>query len=98
VSTGNLRQVPRFALVVLDYESGNALRLDGEAQYTTVRRDRHERVDALLQATEPFPVQGAMEARIHQASRLVRFCHPRQRVERRARITSADTTAVQHPQ
>ncbi|MBK8250073.1 MAG: pyridoxamine 5'-phosphate oxidase family protein [Gemmatimonadetes bacterium] len=98
VSTGNLRESPRFALVVLDYASGDALRLDGEAQYTNVRRDRHERVDALLQANEPFPVQGTMEARIHQVVRLVRFCHPRQRVERRARITSADTTAVQHPQ
>ncbi|MBL8961008.1 MAG: pyridoxamine 5'-phosphate oxidase family protein [Gemmatimonadetes bacterium] len=98
VSTGNLRQSPRFALVVLDYASGDALRLDGEATYTNVRRDRHERVDALLQANEPFPVQGALEARVHTATRLVRFCHPRQRVERRSRITSADTTAVQHPQ
>lgn len=98
VSTGNLRESPRFALVVLDYASGDALRLDGEARYTNVRRDRHERVDALIQANEPFPVQGAMEARIHTATRLVRFCHPRQRVERRARITCADTTAVQHPQ
>ncbi len=98
VSTGNLRQAPRFSLIVLDYESGDALRLDGEALYTNVRRDRQERVDALLQANEPFPVQGAMEAKILRAARLVRFCHPRQRVERRSRITSADTTAVQHPQ
>jgi hypothetical protein len=98
VSTGNIRREPRFALIVLDYDSGDALRLDGEARYTNVRRDRHERVDALLQAAEPFPVQGSMEATIQRVSRLVQFCQPRTRVERRTRITSADTTAVQHPQ
>ncbi|MBL0169722.1 MAG: pyridoxamine 5'-phosphate oxidase family protein [Gemmatimonadaceae bacterium] len=98
VSTGNLRRSRRFALLVLDYESGDAVRLDGEANYTNLRRDRHERVDALLQASEPFPVQGTMEATVHYASRLVQFCQPRVRVERRTRITSADTTAVQHPQ
>ena len=98
VSTGNVRRVSRFALIVLDYESGDAVRLDGTARYTNVRRDRQERVDALLQASEPFPVQGMMEATVQRAARLVQFCHPRQRVERRSRITSADTTAVQHPQ
>ncbi len=98
VSTGNLRTSSRFALVVLDFASGDAARLDGVAQYTTVRRDRHERVDALLQASEPFPVQGKMEATVLRASRLMRFCHPRVRVARRTRITSADTIAVQHPQ
>jgi hypothetical protein len=98
VSTGNVRQGSRFALIVLDYDSGDAARLDGTARYTNVRHDRHERVDALLQANEPFPVQGLMEATIQRVSRLVQFCHPRQRVERRSRITSADTTAIQHPQ
>ncbi|MEQ1692975.1 MAG: pyridoxamine 5'-phosphate oxidase family protein [Gemmatimonas sp.] len=98
VSTGNLRRESRFALIVLDYDTGDAVRLDGEARYTNVRRDRRERVDALLQAAEPFPVQGTMEATVERASRLVQFCQPRTRVERRTRITSADTTAVQHPQ
>ncbi len=98
VSTGNLRRRSRFALLVLDYESGDAVRLDGEARYTNVRSDRHARVDALVQASEPFPVQGKMEATVQRASRLVQFCQPRERVVRRSRITSADTTAVQHPQ
>lgn len=98
VSTGNLRRQSRFALVVLDFESGDAVRLDGVGRYTNVRTDRHERVDALLQAAEPFPVQGRIEATVLRASRLVGFCHPRVRVERRTRITSTDTTAVQHPQ
>lgn len=98
VSTGNLRASARFSLLVLDYDSGDAARLDGVAHYTNVRRDRHERVDALVQAAEPFPVQGKMEAAVHVATRLRQFCLPRVRVARRTRITSADTTAVQHPQ
>jgi hypothetical protein len=98
VSTGNVRADARFAMVVLDFESGDALRLDGAAQYRNVRVDRRERVDALLQAGEPFPVQGRMDAVLQSAWRLRGFTHPRVRVERRARITSIDTTAVQHPQ
>lgn len=62
VSTGNLQQNSRFALLVLEFATGDALRLDGQARFSNVRRNRRERV------------------------------------ERRARITSADTTAVQHPQ
>ncbi|MCC6430866.1 MAG: pyridoxamine 5'-phosphate oxidase family protein [Gemmatimonadaceae bacterium] len=98
VSTGNLRQRGRFALIVLELETGDAVRLNGTAHYSNVRRERHERVDALLQANEPFPVQGTIEATIESAARLVAFCHPRVRVARRARITSEDSTAVQHPQ
>jgi len=98
VSTGNIRRRSLFALLVLDFASGDAVRLDGMAQYTNVRADRHERVDALLQASEPFPVQGRMVATVDRVARLERFCLPRVRVERRTRITSADSTAVQHPQ
>lgn len=98
VSVGNLRANARFALLVLDLDSGDALRLSGQARYTNVRTDRHERVDALLQSTEPFPVQGTLEATIHRAERLTAFCLPRERVTDRARITATDTTAVQHPQ
>ncbi len=98
VSTGNLRVNAQFALIVLDFATGDALRLDGDAEYTNVRRDRHERVDALLQASEPFPVQGHLEGRVHGAQRLSGFTLPRERVERHSRITSTDSTSVQHPQ
>lgn len=98
VSVGNLRANALFALIVLDLESGDALRLTGRARYTNVRTDRHERVDALLQSTEPFPVQGSLKATIQHAERLSAFCLPRERVTERARITAADATAVQHPQ
>ena len=98
VSTGNVRQRARAALIALDFASGGAVRIDGTAQYTNVRSDRHERVDALLQSSEPFPMQGRMELIIDRAARLTRFTLPRARVARRARISSADSTAVQHPQ
>ena len=98
VSTGNLRIDGRFALLILEFETGDALRLDGEATYTNIRADRHERVDALIQAGEPFPVQGRMTANVRRAERLLHFTEPRTRIPRKARITSADTTEVQHPQ
>ena len=97
VSTGNLRQASRFALIVLEFSSGDALRFDGTAAYENVRTDRHARVDALLQEGEAFPVQGRMECRIETAERLVRFCHPRTRITHRQRVHSADTIATQHP-
>ena len=98
VSTGNLRASGRFALVVLDFDSGDALRLSGVAEYTNVRADRKARVDALIQAGEPFPVQGRVTGEIQTAERLAGFCLPRVRVPARSRVTSVDTTEVQHPQ
>jgi hypothetical protein len=98
VSTGNLRRRERAVLVALDFESGDAARLDLDCHYDNALADRHERVDALIQAGEPFPVQGHIRARVRSASRLVGFCRPRIRVVSRSRITSADAIDVQHPQ
>lgn len=97
VSSGHIRATGRLALVILDFATGDALRLDAEGDYTNLRADRHERVDALIQATEPFPVQGRMAARVRRATRLVAFSLPRTRVEGRTRITSIETTREQHP-
>lgn len=98
VSVGNLRRRNRFALLVLDFATGDAIRLDGVARYTNIRTDRKERVDALIQAGEPFAVQGRVTATVERAERLSGFCHPRERAPARQRITSTDTTEVQHPQ
>lgn len=97
VSTGHIRATGRLALVVLDFATGDALRLDAEGDYTNLRADRRERVDALIQAGEPYPVQGRMMARVLGAARLTAFCHPRSRVEGRTRITSVESTQEQHP-
>jgi len=97
VSMGNVRSNTHAALLVLEFETGDALLLDLEATYTNLRTDRHERVDALLQADEPYPVQGRVVALINSAERLVDFCYPRRRVEKKQPVTSEDTRAVQHP-
>lgn len=97
VSAGHIRATGRFSLVVLDFATGDALRLDTEGDYTNIRADRRERVDALIQAEEPFPVQGRMTARVRRATRLTAFCLPRVRVEGRQRITSVESTKEQHP-
>lgn len=98
VSTGNLRANGRFTLMVVDLATGDALRLDGEARYDNLRTDRKTRVDALIQAGEPFPVQGRIAARIATAGRLTGLCLPRERLADRGKITSTDSTQVQHPQ
>lgn len=98
VSMGNVRSNSHAALIILEFETGDALRLDLEATYTNLRADRHERVDALLQANEPYPVQGRVVALINSAERLVEFCYPRTPVVKKQAITSEDTRAVQHPQ
>lgn len=97
VSSGHIRATGRLALVILDFVTGDALRLDAAGDYTNIRADRHERVDALIQAAEPFPVQGRMSARVLRATRLTAFCLPRVRVEGGARVTSIASTQEQHP-
>ena len=97
VSSGNVRRRSRAVLLVLELASGDAAWLDLDVSYTTLRADRRERVDALLQAGEPFPVQGRMTARVLGARRVTGLCRPRVRVPARRPITSADSTAVQHP-
>ena len=98
VSMGNARSNSNCALAVLEFRTGHALLLHLELSYTNIRSDRHERVDALLQADASHPVQGAVKAIVQHAERLEHFCHPRELVLRKSAITSCDSTAVQHPQ
>ena len=98
VSTGNVRATPQAKLLVLDTETGDAVLLSCVASYENVRRDRHARLDALLQNDEPFPVQGRMTCDVVSAERLTALCLPRTRHSERQRISSADPISVQHPQ
>lgn len=98
VSMGNVRSSGHAALIVLELSTGDALRLELDATYTNIRSDRHERVDALLQANEPHPVQGRVVALITRAERLKKFCNPRARVEKQSAFNSENTRVEQHPQ
>lgn len=97
VSMGNVRSSGHAVLIVLEFSTGDALRLELDATYTNIRKDRHERVDALLQENEPHPVQGRAVALITRAERLKKFCNPRTRIEQHA-FNSENTRAEQHPQ
>ena len=70
----------------------------GDVSYRNVRRDRHARLDALLQNDEPFAVQGTVPCDGGSAERLTALCLPRTPRPDRQRINSADPISVQHPQ
>jgi hypothetical protein len=97
VSAGNLRSGGLFALLVLDITTGNGVVLHGEANYTNLRGSRHERVDALIQDTEPFAVQGKTAGTVKSVILLKDLCHPRQKVDKIVRITACSTTDEQQP-
>lgn len=97
-SAGNIRSNGRFSLLVPDMATGDAVELSGVARVEMVQRDKRPRTDSLLQHAEDFPVQGAMSCEVAAAFYLRGVTHPRQRIEKRQRITSASTTNEQAPQ
>jgi hypothetical protein len=97
VNTGNLRVTRRFALVVLDFATGNGIELCGAGDYTTLRTQREARAEALLHLTEAFAVQGEVRGRIEDAVLLEGLFHPRQRTTTRSRVTSSSEVTEQAP-
>lgn len=97
-SAGNIRATGRMSLLVPDLTTGDALELQGRADVQVVQRDKRPRTEGLLQHQEDFPVQGRMSCRIEAVFRLTSFTHPRRRLEKRARVTSASSTDAQAPQ
>lgn len=97
-SAGNIRATGTIALLVPDLASGDAVELLGAAQVHVSRRDRRPRADALLHQREEYPVQGGITCRVTAAYRLHGLTHPRERLERRQRVTSASPVQEQYPQ
>lgn len=97
-SAGNVRATGRFALLVPDMSTGDGLELQGTARVEVIERDKRPRTEGLLQHKEDFPVQGKMVCGIEAAYRLTGMIHPRQRLEKRQRFTSASPTRDQAPQ
>lgn len=97
-SAGNIRAIPAMTLVVPDFSTGDAIAVMGRATYTTVRNERQEREDALVQHRDDYPVQGLVECEVDQVEWLRGLVRPRRRLGRALKITSRATTDAQAPQ
>ena len=96
-SAGNIRSTGRMTLLVPDPATGDGVELIGRAEYITVRTERNQRLDALVQHREKFPVQGTMRCDIQLAVRLHGLM-PRRRGVDRDTITSSSSVDEQAPQ
>jgi hypothetical protein len=97
-SAGNVRATGRFALLVPDLSTGDAVELAGTARIEVFRRDKRPRVDALLQQKESHPVQGRMACSIDEAYSLRGFMPARKRLAKRLPVTSVSIIEEQYPQ
>jgi len=96
-SAGNVRATGSFTLLALDLETGDGVELAGTGAYTNLRPERKARLDPLVRHKEPFPVQGVIEGRVSDACRLTGVLHPRRRIDKALKVTSASTVDEQAP-
>jgi hypothetical protein len=97
VSVGNIRALSKFTLLVLDLDSGDAPEIYGSGDYQNIRTSRKQRIDPLVQSKEPYPIQGRMLGSVEEVCYLHQLCHPRQIIEKTARVTCASSVADQFP-
>ena len=97
-SAGNIRATGTMALLVPELPSGDAVELVGTAGIRVRRRDKQPRTAGLLHQRDEYPIQGVMTCHINAAYRLRGLTHPRERLERRQRVTSASSVYEQQPQ
>jgi len=97
-SAGNVRATGTMTLLVPDHDSGDGVELVGRGDYRSIRPERRQRLDALVQHRDPFPIQGVITCEIIRAVRLRQLLHPRQRIEKAIKVTSRSTVDEQAPQ
>ena len=97
-SAGNVRATGAMTLLVPDHDSGDGVELVGRGNYENLRPERRQRVDALVQHHDPFPIQGVITCEIIRAVRLRQLLHPRQRIEKAIKVTSRSSVDEQAPQ
>jgi hypothetical protein len=97
-SAGNVRATGTMTLLVPDHDSGDGVELVGRGDYRNIRPERRQRVDALVQHREPFPIQGEITCHIIRAVRLRQLLHPRRRIEKAIKVTSRSAVDEQAPQ
>jgi hypothetical protein len=96
-SAGNIRATGRLTLLVPDLATGDAVELCGRAEVEVRRRDEQPRTTGLLHQQEAYPVQGRLTCQVTAAYRLRALTHPRHRLEKRQRVTSASSVQEQQP-
>ena len=97
-SAGNVRATGDLTFLVPDLTTGDAVEFIGRGEYTTIRKERTPRYDPLVQHRDPYPMQGRIECTAERAVRLSGFMHPRRRIEKALKVTSASTVDEQAPQ
>jgi len=97
-SAGNVRATGVMTLLVPDHDSGDGVELVGQGEYRNIRPERRQRLDALVQHRDPFPIQGEITCEIVRAVRLRQLLHPRQRIEKAIKVTSRSSVDEQAPQ
>jgi hypothetical protein len=97
-SAGNVRATGIMTLLVPDHDSGDGVELVGWGDYRNIRPERRQRLDALVQHRDPFPIQGEITCEIIRAVRLRQLLHPRQRIEKSIKVTSRSSVDEQAPQ
>jgi hypothetical protein len=97
-SAGNIRATQTMTLLVPDLSTGDAVELVGRGTYTNLRPERRQRVDALIQDREPFPVQGTLACTVDRAYRLHAALLPRAPVLQADRFTAQARVEEQAPQ
>jgi len=97
-SAGNVRATRMMTLLVPDHDSDDGVELVGRGDYRNIRPERRQRLDALVQHRDPFPIQGVITCEIVRAVRLRQLLHPRQRIEKAIKVTSRSSVDEQAPQ
>lgn len=97
-SAGNVRATGRLALLVPDFESGDAAVLSGTGSYVNERRLRESRRDPLEQHRQEFPAQGRIECTVDRVERLSSLLHRRAAARDLVSVNSASAVHQQAPQ
>ena len=96
-SIGNLRAAGRFALLVPDLVTGDALEIQAAGSYENQYSSPQRRVHSLVQARERYPVQGRVESVVESVALLSQFMHPRLMTDATARLTCISPVSEQNP-
>ncbi len=97
-SVGNARVTGHVTMLVVDFETGDAVELVGRGDYVNERVLRKERRDPLVQFKTSYPLQGRMDCQIERVNWVTGMFGMRQRIPKALKVTSSSTPDDQAPQ